>query len=51
MGHHKPHETQQRQIPSPASGMEQQHATAAALRQLHYVDDMSIYDNVLYWVS
>lgn len=31
MGHHKPHETQQRRILNCASGMEQRHATAAAL--------------------
>lgn len=41
MGHHKLHETQQRQIQSPASGMEQ-HATEDGLRVL--VDDMSTYD-------
>lgn len=46
MGHHKLHETQQRQIQSPASGMEQKHATEDGLRVL--VDDMSTYDNVCY---
>lgn len=32
MGHHKPHETLQRQVTSPVPGMEQQNATSVALK-------------------